>query len=136
MMNVLLWEQGEIVLGIEIDRIIRSPNRVKIVMSKGKIHEFDRVVFTTPPDRLMELFVDPTDAETKRFSDWKANQITSIAYKHTTPYDRFGIHKPSEFDFFQTNTRWGYSGYLNQCCGISFLDYLPLLTEIVLKSQD
>jgi len=29
-------------------------------------------------------------------------------------YDRFGIHKPSEFDFFQTNTKWGYNGYLNQ----------------------
>ena len=34
-------------------------------------------------------------------------------------YDRFGIHKPSEFDFFQTNTKWGYNGYLNQLDNIS-----------------
>ena len=34
-------------------------------------------------------------------------------------YARFDIHKPSEFDFFQTDTRWGYNGYLNLLCGIS-----------------
>jgi len=29
-------------------------------------------------------------------------------------YDRYGIHTPSEFDFFQTQAQWGYNGYLNQ----------------------
>ena len=32
-------------------------------------------------------------------------------------YDRFNIKQPSEFDFFQTESRWGYNGFLNQLCG-------------------
>jgi uncharacterized protein len=111
--------RGEIVLGVEIDRIIRSFDGVKIMMSTGEIYEFDRVVFATPPDRVMALLADPTEAEIRRFSGWKANYITSIVHKDDLMYDRFGIHKPSEFDFFQTDTRWGYNGYLNQLCDIS-----------------
>lgn len=34
--------KGEVVLGVEIDLIIRSPDGVKIVMSTGKIYEFVR----------------------------------------------------------------------------------------------
>jgi uncharacterized protein len=111
--------KGEIVLGVEIDRIWRSPSGVKIMISTGEIDEFDRVVFATPPDRVMALLADPTTSETKRFSDWKANHITSIVHQDASMYDRFGIHQPAEFDFFQTDTRWGYNGYLNQLCGIS-----------------
>jgi uncharacterized protein len=111
--------KGEIVLGVEIDRIVRSPDGVKLMMSTGKIHEFDRVVFATPPDRVMALLADPTTVETKRFADWQANYISSVVHQDAAMYDRFGIHKPSEFDFFQTDTRWGYNGYLNQLCGIS-----------------
>jgi uncharacterized protein len=111
--------KGEIVLDVEIDRIVRSPDGVKIMISTGEIQEFDRVVFATPPDQVMALLADPSDTETKRFSAWKANHITSIVHKDTAMYDRFGIRKPSEFDFFQTNTRWGYNGYLNQVCDIS-----------------
>jgi uncharacterized protein len=66
----------------------------------------------------MALLANPTDAETKRFTNWQANHISSVVHQDAAMYDRFGIHKPSEFDFFQTDTRWGYNGYLNQLCGI------------------
>ncbi len=79
----------------------------------------NRVVFATPPDKVMALLADPNAAETKRFSTWKTNKVTSIIHTDTSMYDRFGIHKPSEFDFFQTNTKWGYNGYLNQLDNIS-----------------
>jgi uncharacterized protein len=111
--------KGELLLGVEIDRILRSPDGIKIMMFTGEIHEFDRVVFATPPDQVMTLLADPTAAEIKRFADWKANHITSVVHKDALMYARFGIHKPSEFDFFQTDTRWGYNGCLNQLCGIS-----------------
>lgn len=130
--------KGEIVLDVEIDRIVRSPDGVKIIRSTGEIHEFDRVVFATPPDQVMALLADPTAAETKRFADWKANHITSVVHQDAGMYDRFGIHHPSEFDFFQTDTRWGYNGYLNQLCGISspphyFLSFQ--LEELIARSQ-
>ena len=136
--KILSRFQGEIVLDVEIDRIVRSDDGVKIIRSTGEIKEFDRVVFATPPDRVMALLADPTEAETKRFSAWKANHLTSIVHKDALMYDRFGIHKPSEFDFFQTGTRWGYNGYLNQLCSISsppdyFLSFQ--LEELIDRSQ-
>ena len=130
--------KGEIVLDVEIDRILRSPDGVKIMMSTGEIHEFDRVVFATPPDQVMALLADPTTAETKRFADWQANQINSVVHKDAAMYDRFGIHHPSEFDFFQTDTRWGYNGYLNQLCDISSPQHYFLsfqLEELITPAQ-
>nr|WP_309738261.1 hypothetical protein [Chamaesiphon sp. OTE_20_metabat_361] len=130
--------QGKIVLGVEIDRILRSPGGVKIMMCTGEMREFDRVVFATPPDQVMALLADPTTAETKRFANWKANHITSIVHKDAAMYDRFDIHKPSEFDFFQTVTHWGYNGYLNQLCGISSPQHYFLsfqLEELIAPEQ-
>ncbi|WP_373542976.1 FAD-dependent oxidoreductase [Chamaesiphon sp.] len=136
--KILSRFQGEIVLDVKIDRIIRSSDGVKIIRSTGEIQEFDRIVFATPPDQVMALLADPTTAETKRFSAWKANHLTSILHQDATMYDRFGIHKPSEFDFFQTGTRWGYNGYLNQLCDISppphyFLSFQ--LEELIAPAQ-
>ena len=52
----------------------------------------------------MALLADLTDAKTNRFSGWKANQLLSIVHKDAVMSDRFGIHKPSQFNFFQTGT--------------------------------
>ncbi len=117
--EILARFQGEIVLNVEIDRVFRGPDTVKIVRSTGEVQTFDTVVFATPPDQVMALLADPSDAETKRFSAWKANYATSLVHKDDSIYDRYGIQNPSEFDFFQTATRWGYNGCLNQLCGIS-----------------
>jgi predicted NAD/FAD-binding protein len=112
--------KGEIVLNVEIDRIVRSPDGVKIMRSTGEIQEFDKVVFATPPDQVMALLADPTEAETKRFSAWTANYATTIVHRDTSIYARHGITQPSEFDFFQKpDGRWGYNGCLNQLCGIT-----------------
>ena len=130
--------KGEVVLGVEIDRILRSPDGVKIMLSTGEIHKFDRVVFATPPDQVMALLADPTTAETKLFADWQANYISSVVHQDAAMYARFGIHKPSEFDFFQTDNRWGYNGYLNQLCGISSPQHYFLsfqLEELIAPEQ-
>jgi predicted NAD/FAD-binding protein len=112
--------KGEIVLNVEIDRIVRSPDGVRIVRTTGEIQEFDKVVFATPPDQVMALLADPTEAETKRFSAWKANYVTTLVHRDTSIYARHGITQPSEFDFFQKpDGRWGYNGCLNQLCGIT-----------------
>ena len=112
--------KGKIVLDVEIDRIERSSDAVKIVRTTGEIQEFDKVVFATPPDQVMALLADPTEAETKRFSAWTANYATTIVHRDTSIYARHGITQPSEFDFFQKpDGRWGYNGCLNQLCGIT-----------------
>jgi predicted NAD/FAD-binding protein len=111
--------KGEVLLNVEIANIERSLDGVKIQRSQGEIQEFDKVVFATPPDQVMALLADPTDAEIKRFSGWKPNYATTTIHTDTSMYGNHHIEHPSEFDFFQTDTRWGYNSYLNQLCGIS-----------------
>jgi uncharacterized protein len=117
--KILARFKGEILLGVEINRIFRSSDAVKVVRLTGETQEFDKVIFATPPDQVMELLADPTDAETRRFSSWKANHVTSLVHKDDSMYARYGIKQPSEFDFFQTESQWGYNSYLNQLCDIS-----------------
>jgi uncharacterized protein len=110
--------KGEVLLNVEISNISRSLDAVRVERSPGEIQEFDKVVFATPPDQVMALLADPTDVEIKRFSAWKANCATTTVHKDTSMYNKYSIRHPSEFDFFQTDSRWGYNGYLNQLSGI------------------
>jgi predicted NAD/FAD-binding protein len=111
--------KGEILVNVEIEHISRTDDIVSIKRSQAEIQEFDKVVFATPPDQVMALLADPTSAEIRRFSGWKANHINSLVHYDTSMYDRYNIKQPSEFDFFQTTHSWGYNGYLNQLCNIS-----------------
>ncbi|MGJ5633178.1 FAD-dependent oxidoreductase [Nostoc sp. CALU 1950] len=117
--KILARFQGEVLLNADIDRIFRTSDAVKIVRSTGEIQEFDKVVFATPPDQVMALLADPTDTEIKRFSAWKANYATTLLHTDSSIYNRYGIKQPSEFDFFQAKSRWGYNSCLNQICNIS-----------------
>jgi uncharacterized protein len=110
--------KGEVLLNAEIASISRNSTTVRIERSPSAIQEFDKVVFATPPDQVMALLADPTEAETKRFSAWKANFATTTVHKDASVYDRHGIRYPSEFDFFQTDHRWGYNSCLNQLSGV------------------
>ncbi|MFM9268547.1 FAD-dependent oxidoreductase [Tychonema sp. BBK16] len=130
--------RGEIVTNVEIGSIFRGAEGVKIVLSSGEIREFDKVVFAMPPDEVMRLLSDPTEAETKRFSAWKANYATTVLHSDTSMYDRYGIRKLSEFDFFETDKGWGYNASLNQLCGISSAREYSLafhLDELIAKKQ-
>jgi len=111
--------KGEICLDVELANISRSADAVKIERSNGEIQEFDQVVFATPPDQVMALLADPTEAETKCFSAWKANDVMTTVHLDNSMYQNHGIQHPSEFDFFQIENQWGYNSYLNQLCGIS-----------------
>ena len=137
--KILARFKGEILLNAEIAHISRSLDSVKVVQTTGEMQEFDKVVFATPPDQVMALLADPTEAETKRFSAWKANHITSIVHRDSSMYAPHDIKIPSEFDFFQTKNSWGYNGYLNQLCAVSsshqhhFLSFQ--LEELIAKDR-
>ncbi len=130
--------KGDILLNVEIANIFRSADAVKFVLSNGEILEFDKVIFAMPPDRVMRLLADPTEAETQRFSAWKPNYATTVLHSDTSIYDRYGIRKLSEFDFFETDKGWGYNASLNQLCGISSPREYSLafrLEEAIAKNQ-
>jgi uncharacterized protein len=111
--------QGEILLNVDVAEVSRQSDSVKIMLSDGVKYMFDKVVFATPPDQVMQLLSDPTREEMKRFSAWRKNQAKTVIHTDTAMYTRHGIKEYSEFDFFQTNKGWGYNAYLNRLCGIS-----------------
>ncbi len=136
--KILEQFKGKVFLNIEIANIFRSLEGVQIELRSGEMQEFDKVVFATPPDQVMALLADPTNAETRRFSAWRANYATTTLHQDDSMYEHYGIQQPSEFDFFQTKSGWGYNGYLNQLCDISspphyFLSFQ--LEEIIAKDQ-
>lgn len=136
--QILARFKGEVLLNVEIDRIFRSSDSVKIAQMTGAMQKFDKVVFATPPDQVMALLENPTDAEARRFSAWKASTATSSVHNDASMYNRYGIQQPSEFDFFQTETRWGYNGHLNQLCGISSPEHYFLsfqLEELIARDR-
>ena len=116
--KILMRFKGEVVLNADVEYIVRSSNTVKIKRSLSETQEFDKVVFATPPDQVMALLADPTNDEIRRFSAWRANYATTLLHKESAIYDRYGIKQPSEFDFFETDSRWGYNSCLNQLCDI------------------
>ena len=136
--KILEHFKGEVFLNVEIANIYRSLDGVQIELQRGEIREFDKVVFATPPDQVMALLADPTAAETRRFSAWRANYATTTLHQDASMYDHYGIQQPSEFDFFQAKSRWGYNGYLNQLCDLSspphyFLSFQ--LEELIAKDR-
>ncbi|AFY55508.1 putative NAD/FAD-binding protein [Rivularia sp. PCC 7116] len=117
--KILQRFKGEILLNVNVAYTSRIKDGVKIELSDGSTYRFDKVVFATPPDRVLKLLLDPTVAEVRRFGDWGNNQISTLIHTDNSMYSRYGIKQPSEFDFFETATGWGYNAYLNQLCGVS-----------------
>jgi uncharacterized protein len=116
--------QGRILLNTQILGVSRTVDAVLIQFSEGRSEQFDKVVFATSPDQVLKFLSDPTPAEICRFSAWEDNQIQTILHHDTSLYASYRIKTFSEFDFFQTEWRWGYNAYLNRLCGItSALDY-------------
>jgi uncharacterized protein len=112
--------RGKVLLNAKITNVSRTfDGCVQIQLADSVPRLFDKVVFATPPDRVLQLLADPTDAEVKRFGAWKSNHATTIIHTDTSMYDRYGIKHLTEFDFFETNHDWGYNAYLNQLCGIN-----------------
>ncbi|NJR32349.1 MAG: FAD-dependent oxidoreductase [Chamaesiphon sp. CSU_1_12] len=112
--------RGTVLLNVDVTEVWRTPEgkvRVKLIGKPPQL--FDKVVFATPPDRVLALLADPTDAERRRFGAWQPNYATTIVHTDTSMYDRYGIKQLTEFDFFQTPHGWGYNAYLNQLCGIT-----------------
>jgi uncharacterized protein len=113
--------RGEILLGVEVAAIRRSTVGVTIELTDGKALEFDRVVFATPPDRVLKLLADPHPDEIARFKAWQGNYVQTLLHTDACMYAPYHVQKGSEFDFFQTDAQhgyWGYNARLNQLCGI------------------
>jgi uncharacterized protein len=120
--KILSRFKGEILLGVEIAAIRRTATGVTVELAGAKSHEFDKVVFATPPDVVLKLLADPHPDEIVRFADWQGNHVQTLLHTDADMYAPYRIKEGSEFDFFETDKQhgdWGYNARLNQLCGIS-----------------
>jgi predicted NAD/FAD-binding protein len=110
---------AKIVLDARIDAISRPPDAVEVRLQTGEVQRFDAVVLAAPPDQVLALLLDPTPAETRRFSAWRANRIETVVHTDTGAYERRGIRYFSEFDLFEgPDGSAGYNAYLNRLSGL------------------
>jgi uncharacterized protein len=113
---------GEILLGAQVTAIRRSISGATIELAAGKIQEFDKVIFATPPDVVLQLLADPRPEEIDRFAAWQGNHVQTLLHTDVAMYAPYQVKEGSEFDFFETdqqNGNWGYNARLNQLCGIT-----------------
>jgi uncharacterized protein len=114
--------KGEILLGVEVAAIRRTATGVSIELTGANTQEFDKVVFATPPDVVLQLLADPHPDEIARFTAWQGNHVQTLLHTDADMYAPYQVKEGSEFDFFETDKQqrdWGYNARLNQLCGIS-----------------
>jgi uncharacterized protein len=84
--------RGKILLNANILQISRLVDGgVQIQLANDATQYFDKVIFATPPDRVLVLLADPTAAELKRFGAWQPNYATTTIHTDTSMYARHGI---------------------------------------------
>jgi predicted NAD/FAD-binding protein len=107
------------ILDARIEGISRPADGVTIRMRTSESLDFDAVVLAAPPDQVLKLLADPTDAEVRRFSSWRANHIHTVIHTDTSLYARRGARYYSEFDLFEgPDGSAGYNAYLNRLAGL------------------
>ncbi len=112
---------GTIYCNAHIQGIWRDQTGVTISLAGSGNLTFDKVIFATPPDQVLQLLLDPTEQEYTRFAAWQSNHASTIIHRDTSFYQRLGATYYSEFDLFQKDTlgHCGYNAYLNRLCGVA-----------------
>lgn len=118
--KILSRFDGSIHCNTRILGISRDSKGVQIKLANGEHLNFEKIVFATTPDQVLNLLADPTENETKRFKAWKKNLIDTVIHTDTSIYKHFGVTYFCEFDLFQNNEfgDCGYNAYLNRLCGV------------------
>ena len=65
-MGILDRFRGKVQCNVKIDNIIRKSNEVSVNLKSGENLKYDKIIFATPPDQILEMLADPTDAEITR----------------------------------------------------------------------
>ena len=120
--KIIALSNGKIHLNSEVRKVLREDNNVILEIENGKRILFDKVVFAILPHQILNLLQNPTSEELIGLQKWKGNKITTLIHQDDSLYKPYPIKRPSEFDFFETKSGWGYNAILNDICGI---DPLP-----------
>ncbi len=117
--KILAQFNGNVRTGVDITGVARSGDGVDITTSAGELEHFDKVVFATPPDQVLRLLSDPSEAEIRNFENWKGNVARTVIHTDTSMYDEYHVRSYSAFDVFEKeNGDAGYNGFLNPLVGL------------------
>ena len=110
---------GTIHTEAKIASVNRREDRVTLRLATGESVDFDKVVLAAPPDQVLKLLADPSEAETRRFGPWRANHIHTLVHHDRSVYTRRGVTLKTEFDVIETSPNsGGYNCHLNRLCGV------------------
>jgi len=134
--KILLGFHGSIHCAANIVGITRDSTGVKINLANGECQHFDKIIFATTPDQVLNLLQDPTENEIRRFQAWEANVINTVIHTDTSIYKHFGVSYFCEFDLFQKGMGdAGYNAYLDRLCGIDSQKYTHFSLAYNLEQQ-
>lgn len=119
--KILSRFRGSIYCNANILEVSRDSTGVKIKLASGDNHHFDKIIFATTPEQVLQLLKDPSENEIRQFQAWKANVIDTVIHTDTSIYKHFGVSYFCEFDLFQKKEDGdsGYNAYLDRLCGIN-----------------
>lgn len=120
--KIIALNKGKIHINAEVRKVFREDQNVTLEIENGERLLFEKVVLAIPPHQILNLLQEPTNDELFCLQQWKGNKITTIIHQDDSLYKPYPIKQPSEFDFFETKSGWGYNAILNDLCGI---DPLP-----------
>lgn len=110
---------GTIHTEAKIASVNRHEDGVTLRLASGESVDFDKVVLAAPPDQVLKLLADPSEAETRRFGSWRANHIHTLVHDDPSVYTRRGVTVKTEFDVIETSPNsGGYNCHLNRLCGV------------------
>ena len=113
MERILSLFEGMVHLRSGVTRVSRGESGVQITLQNGETRAYDKVVFATTPEQVLQVLSRPTDGERQRFGPWKVNQIKTTAHTDTTFYRKWKAEQYAECDFFE---KGGPEGFGYNCC--------------------
>ena len=119
--RIIALYKGKIHRNSEVKKVLREDQGVTLEIENGQNLHFDKVVFAIPPHQIINVLQEPTSEESFCLKRWKGNKITTIIHHDDNLYEPYPIKQPSEFDFFETESGWGYNAVLNNLCDIATL---------------
>jgi predicted NAD/FAD-binding protein len=113
---------GTIRTNTTVQRVVREGGGVTVEVASERL-QFDKIVFAAPPDQMLGLLAQPTDAEKRRFGAWRGNHIHTLVHHDPGVYSRRGTRVMTEFDVIElAPNRGGYNCHLNEICGTPLTD--------------
>lgn len=110
--------EANIFVNSKVHSVARDSYGVDIKADSMDKRRYDKVIFACTPEKVLALLAEPSEAEKRRFKNWKPNKAKTIAHNDMSFYARYPTTNYTACDQFEKSTDYGYNTYLNKVYGI------------------